>query len=80
MNSKKGDPVETAKLAVDAMAKESKYEALAEKEELEREVMQELEDRKKLEGLKAADECMARAKRAADAELKGGAAAEGAKK
>jgi hypothetical protein len=30
------------------MAKEMKYEAMAEKEELDREVMEELEDRKKL--------------------------------
>jgi len=41
-------------LAVDAMAKEAKYEAAAEKEELDREVMEELEDRKKLESMKAA--------------------------
>jgi hypothetical protein len=31
------------------MAKEAKYERLAEKEELDREVMMELEDRKKIE-------------------------------
>jgi len=36
-------------MAVDAMAKEAKYEKLAEKEELDREVMMELEDRKKME-------------------------------
>lgn len=36
-------------LAVDALAKESKYERLAEKEELDREVMEELESRKAIE-------------------------------
>jgi hypothetical protein len=36
-------------MAVDAMSKEAKYEKLAEKEELDREIMMELEDRKKLE-------------------------------
>lgn len=40
------------------MAKEAKYERLAEKEELDREVMMELEDRKKIESMKAANECM----------------------
>jgi len=36
-------------LAVDALAKESKYERLAEKEELDREVLEELESRKAIE-------------------------------
>ena len=40
---------EVSKMAVDAMAKEAKYEKLAEKEELDREVMEELNDRKKVE-------------------------------
>lgn len=40
------------------MAKEAKYERLAEKEELDREVMMELEDRKKIEMMKVADECL----------------------
>jgi hypothetical protein len=62
------------------MAKEAKYEKLAEKEELDREVMEELNDRKKVEQMKAADECLARDKRKAEAEAKGGAAAAGAKK
>lgn len=42
------------------MAKEAKYEMLAEKEELEREIMEELNDRKKIEEMKAANECLAR--------------------
>lgn len=40
---------EVSAMAVDAMAKEAKYEKLAEKEELDREVMEELNDRKKVE-------------------------------
>jgi hypothetical protein len=36
-------------LAVDALAKEVKYEKLAEAEELDREVLEELEARKRLE-------------------------------
>jgi len=54
-----------AGLAVDALSKETKYEKLAEKEELDREVLEELESRKALEALKAADECMQRDKRKA---------------
>lgn len=50
------------------MGKEAKYEELAITEELDREVMMELEDRKKLETLKSADECLARDNRAAEAE------------
>lgn len=36
-------------MAIDALTKESKYESLAEKEELDREILQEFEDRKRLE-------------------------------
>jgi len=57
------------------MAKEAKYERLAEAEELDREVMEELEDRKKIETMKAAKECLERDKRKAEAEAKGAAAA-----
>jgi hypothetical protein len=38
-----------AGLAVDALSKETKYEKLAEKEELDREVLEELEARKNME-------------------------------
>lgn len=62
------------------MAKEAKYEKLAEKEEMDREVMVELEDRKKVEELKAANECLERDKRKADADAKGDANAKSAKK
>jgi len=62
------------------MSKEAKYEKLAEKEEMDREVMEELGDRKKIEEMKAANECLDRDKRKAEAEAKGAAAANGAKK
>jgi len=54
-------------LAVDALAKETKYEKLAEAEELDREVMMELDNRKKLEQVKAANECEDRNERRAAA-------------
>jgi hypothetical protein len=38
-----------ANMAIDALAKEAKYEKLAEGEELDREVLEELEARKRLE-------------------------------
>lgn len=38
---------DVTQMALDAMSKEAKYERMAEKEELDREVMMELEDRKK---------------------------------
>jgi len=63
-----------AELAVDALAKEVKYEQLAEDEELQREVLAELETRKNLEQLKAANECMARDERKAQAAAKEAAA------
>jgi len=56
-----------ANMAVDALAKETKYEQLAEKEELDREVMQEFEDRKRLEEMKLKDECLERENRKANA-------------
>lgn len=40
---------DVTQMALDAMSKEAKYERMAEKEELDREVMMELEDRKKIE-------------------------------
>lgn len=40
---------QVSNLAVDALAKETKYEKLAENEELDREVMAELDARKKME-------------------------------
>jgi len=67
-------------MAVDAMAKEAKYEKLAEKEEMDREVMEELADRKKVEEMKAAQECLDRDKRKAEAEAKGAGGAAAAKK
>jgi hypothetical protein len=54
-------------MAIDALSKETKYEKLAEGEELDREVLEELEARKKLESLKSANECLARDKRKAEA-------------
>jgi hypothetical protein len=36
-------------MAIDALAKETKYEKLAEAEELDREVLEELEARKRME-------------------------------
>jgi len=56
-----------AGLAVDALEKETKFEKLAESEELDREVLMELEDRKKVEVLKAANECQERDERKAAA-------------
>jgi len=49
---------EVATLAVDALSKELKYENLAMREEMEREFISDLEDRKQLEQVKAADECL----------------------
>lgn len=40
-------------MAVDALSKETKYENLAEAEELDREVLEELDSRKKIEELKS---------------------------
>lgn len=56
---------QVSQMAVDALSKETKYEKLAEQEELDREVLQELNTRKAMEQLKAADECMARDQRKA---------------
>lgn len=39
-------------MAVDALSKETKYEKLAEKEELDREVLEELDSRKNIEKMK----------------------------
>jgi len=55
-----------ATMAVDALSKETKYEKLAESEELDREVLMELNARKRIEELKASDECLARDKRKAE--------------
>lgn len=49
MASNEGKLNGVASLAVDALAKEVKYEKLAEAEELDREVLEELEARKRLE-------------------------------
>jgi len=39
-------------MAVDAMSKEAKYEQLAEREELDREALEEFENRKRIEEMK----------------------------
>lgn len=44
---------DVANMAIDALSKETKYEKLAESEELDREILEELEARKNLERLKA---------------------------
>lgn len=54
-----------ATLGVDALSKEVKYEKLAESEELDREVLEELASRKRIEALKKSDECLARDERKA---------------
>jgi len=54
------------------MSKEAKYEALAEQEELDREVLEEFENRKRLEEIKAKDECLERDNRKAAAATRGG--------
>lgn len=54
-----------AGLAVDALEKETKYEKMAESEELDREVLEEINDRKKVEEMKAANECQERDERRA---------------
>jgi len=47
-------------MAVDAMSKEIKFESLAEKEEIEREKMEDNENRARLEAMKAKEECLER--------------------
>jgi len=42
----------TARLAVDALAKETKYEKMAENEEIDREILEELNTRKNIEKIK----------------------------
>jgi len=59
-------------MAIDAMSKEAKYEALAEKEELDREILEEFEARKRLEELKSKNECLDRDSRRAAASSRAG--------
>jgi len=56
---------EVGSMAVEALDKEVKYEKYAEAEELDREVLEELEDRKSMELLKSSNECMEREERKA---------------
>jgi len=50
-------------MAIDALSKEIKYESLAEKEELDRQKMEDMEGRLRLEEMKSKDECMMRDQR-----------------
>jgi len=63
---------QVSNLAVDAMSKEAKYEQLAEQEELDREILEEFESRKRLEEMKAKDECLDRDARKAASATRGG--------
>jgi len=63
---------EVSNMAVDAMSKEAKYEQLAEREELDREMNEEFETRKRLEEMKVKEECLERDKRSAERAGRGG--------
>jgi len=61
-----------SQMAIDAMSKEAKYESLAEKEELDREILEEFEARKRLEEMRSKDECLERDQRKAAAASRAG--------